>query len=419
MLRILLAVAAFALTLVHGGTAEPLKADSWAMPQVAKFASANGQFRLTVTPAKIGSQLEYFRDRVAEDEGRKAPPAATATAVLERNLSDGKWQEQWRGPLLNRVAPVRVLVSDDGQRMVTFDDWHGVGTGPNVVAIYDGKGALVKVYALADLLPENYIAALSRSVSSIQWSGEHRIDGERGVLVLAIALPRDAGGSERGYLPLEIGLIDGSLSPPSGPAWEVALAAASRVNADDASAEAQRVLYMTEPLAAPNANTEREWHDYLKEAFYRLTPDYLQGPVPVTSVLRSPDAADYKISETWVLEEFADEAEFAGDGITYASLGPPENLVRMLRKASASVPPGSMAKSTVYVAIPASHREAAAAAIARTGARFVWLDPAAAIPQRPERIPGSPEEAAADEIIQRNMTSNAEEAARDAAAHMK
>ncbi len=147
------------------------EADSWVPPQVETYYSANRQFRLTVHPRPFSNALAYFTDKVCEREPAGAPRGSierTARAVMERR--DGAtWRRVWAAPLTNEVAPVDALVTDDGRFAVTFDNWHMMGHGDNVVAIHGLDGRLVRALGLTDMLPEAFVRALPRSVSSIGW----------------------------------------------------------------------------------------------------------------------------------------------------------------------------------------------------------------------------------------------------------
>jgi hypothetical protein len=71
-----------------------------------------------------------------------------------------------------------------------------------VVVIYRTDGTVVKRYSLAELLSKKVVRKLPRSVSSIWWGGEHRLDDQRQEVVLAIVaegrsfLQQDAKYSE-------------------------------------------------------------------------------------------------------------------------------------------------------------------------------------------------------------------------------
>ncbi|HEX6160586.1 MAG TPA: energy transducer TonB [Thermoanaerobaculia bacterium] len=158
------------------------------MPEPETFHSAGGQWRLTVTPRRLEGQLEYFSDKVA---GRDNPGVAEGAkadgprADLYTKAGGGRWQRVARWQLVNEVAPVSAIVANDGT-VVTFDNWHAMGHGDDVVVIYRPDGSLVRKLGLADLLEEEDISQLSHSVSSISWSGTHRVDEGKRVLLLEI-----------------------------------------------------------------------------------------------------------------------------------------------------------------------------------------------------------------------------------------
>ena len=95
--------------------------------------------------------------------------------------------------MLNRVAPVTVLISEVALsgiggpvQVVTFDDWHHVGTSSNTVVIYSTGGSVICRHALADLIPSSDIRQLDRSVSSVSWRQKAAIDADSRRLVLTI-----------------------------------------------------------------------------------------------------------------------------------------------------------------------------------------------------------------------------------------
>jgi TonB family protein len=166
-----------------------LGADSWSLPDVETFHSADGRWRLVVTPKQLKGQLEYFSDKVAgnPDAGAvETVPANVARGELFRKASGGTWQRVARWRLVNAVAPVSALVANDGT-VVTFDNWHSMGYGDDAVVIYRSDGTLIRKFGLADILEDEDILQLRRSVSSIWWSGTHRLDDEKRLLNLEIA----------------------------------------------------------------------------------------------------------------------------------------------------------------------------------------------------------------------------------------
>jgi TonB family protein len=182
-------VFSIALTLLVMGAFASAHADSWRLPEKEKYYSPNKKYYLEVTPKKLESQLKYFEDKV---EGRgnagalKGVKENRAKGVFYARRADGGYSKKWEFPLLNEVSPVSALVSNRGDFVVTFDNWHSVGYGDDVVVIYRSDGTLVTKFGLEDLLTEGDIETLPRSVSSIHWGAEHYIDETNGILVLKV-----------------------------------------------------------------------------------------------------------------------------------------------------------------------------------------------------------------------------------------
>jgi len=104
-------------------------ADSWPVPTQKEYLSKNGKFSAQVTPA-----------------AEKQKP------MLELSAVDGTSKKLlWQCELRNKVAPVEVFVADDGQYVVTNDEWHGRGYGEYVVAFY-GMNGLIKNYSMEQVL---------------------------------------------------------------------------------------------------------------------------------------------------------------------------------------------------------------------------------------------------------------------------
>lgn len=190
-----------------------LAADTWRMPTVEDFFSANRSFRLRITPAPIQSQLAFWEDGPDRahpgQRGPSAPVPARAVLGVKR----------WWGyrtirafDLVNPVAPVDALVSDDGSRIVTFDDWHSMGFGSNVVVLYDHEGRLVRKLALADFLSPGDIDVLPRSASSIWWSGRHEIKGSQ--LTLKVVTKESINPSESRIIKVPLDLTSGAPLEP-------------------------------------------------------------------------------------------------------------------------------------------------------------------------------------------------------------
>ena len=358
----------------------PSCADSWMLPTTTTYTSCAGHARITVSPRDLKSQLGYFDDKVknVDPAGQKKGGSPVASARLER-LVDRRWQVIWEHQIANDVAPVSALVRDDGEYAVTFDDWHGTGYGPNVVVIYGARGKTVRALALSDVVPADYIKALPHSVSSIHWRGDPRFSPDGQKLIIPVVIPSEDFTSDPATIDIVVDLVDGSVSPNHPGAWNAAEATGRKVLAAQVAYEAATKAAFLAPLLGPKANAEREWHDYLREAVGRMIGD---DETPSTTVLRLPGADNYAVSETWVHDALT---ESYADKVALASLSEP-NLVAVLKRVMSKLPDRSLSKVTAFIAVSDQNWPAVVATMRRSGANIVQLDPAKAIPQRPERI---------------------------------
>jgi len=172
-------------------------ADSWIPPKRTTYLSETKVYRFTVQPPDLSS-LDAFLALDSEDyllvsvlEQRNTNRQVYCEGTLERRNDNGDYELIWRRPLLNRVSPVAVFISEvalagDPVQVVTFDDWHQVGTSSNTVVIYSTKGRVICRHTLADLIPDSDIQQLQRSVSSVSWREKVAVDSESKRLVLTI-----------------------------------------------------------------------------------------------------------------------------------------------------------------------------------------------------------------------------------------
>ena len=187
-------------------------ADSWTLPSRQTFTSPSGRFEVDIYPKRLSSQLHYFDDKVhgRSDAGgvtglRENSPRAVMYSVNRLGL-----RHRLLGfRLVNEVAPVSALVSDDGRRLVTFDNWHGMGYGDDVVVIYRSDGTLVRKFSLEELLTAEDVRELPRSISSRYWSAWEQIDPITSRLVLGISRCHFRDECHEVPVPLEIDLETG------------------------------------------------------------------------------------------------------------------------------------------------------------------------------------------------------------------
>lgn len=372
-------------------------ADSWALPETETTLSANGQYRFTVEPVGIESQMAYFEEEAAAAKAGKTVERPAPLGLLEQRNTAGKWEPVWAIPLLNPMAPVSVLVSDDGRHVVTFDNWHSMGHGEHVVVIYGLEGKLVRSMALTDIVPADFIDALPHSVSSIQWRQSEALTDAGTTLTVKMPVPGEEPHSEDAEtIAFTITLADGAVIPPDADEWEAAQCAAGKVIADLKQAEAERIAALIQPLTVPTTCELRDWHNYLNEAHIRRSDQPPFDASVSTTVLFARNHPRHRESVEWLHENMLDGWGAEREG-AFVSPCDPDGLVVAVADIMEDAKPGSLRKASFHVSAPRPQFTEIARLIAPSGAKTVWLDPAKAIPQRPDRIPGSPEEKAAIE----------------------
>ena len=146
-----------------------LFADQWFPAKTEKYYSKNREYYLKVIPGCciIKKQKSCF-------------------GILYKTKKFARDKKIWEIALDNNVAPVDVIVSESGDYIITFDNWHQKGYGDNVIVIYDKKGNLLKKFSLEEVLTKYEISKIPISVSSRWWGTGHFIDEENEVLILRI-----------------------------------------------------------------------------------------------------------------------------------------------------------------------------------------------------------------------------------------
>lgn len=363
-------------------------ADKWFPASTEQYVSADGAWRLTVEPRPITSPLNYFQDAEDGKERSGSVPGsnqASAMGTMERRI-DGAWQPVWERPLRNDVAPVAAVALPGGEAM-TLDNWHSMGHGQGAVVLYNAQGTAVAAYALTDFLPKDYVRALPRSVSSINWRGEPKaLPGGKRVSVPVFVPSENSGQAPRDdgaqFVPVIFDLEVGRVEPPAGADWERAEQAARQVLAKQLLAEAEWRRRFIEPLQVPASAELRDWHRYLDEAFLRLDPDWREG-TPETIVLRSPAAPDYHASFAWIRDALRREDR---EGALMLASPSQDALLERIEAEAKRVRGGALSQASVYLALDDSHFARARSALMHSGANLIQIDPATAISQRPERL---------------------------------
>ena len=164
----------------------------------------------------------------------------------------------------------------------------------------------------------------------------------------------------------------------------MAIAAAKAVARREDEYDEQARKAFRAPLLGPKKNTEVAWHDYLREAFYRTSPDWKDNTT-ATTVLRDAAAPDYAASEGWLRDDLL-ALSYRPDTISIASVAPLEVLLARMKAILNGSKPGLLRGVRVFVAAPTATLPELEAIFANTGAKVSCFDPNKPIPQRPERI---------------------------------
>lgn len=365
------------------------RADEWPMPKAETYFSQDRHVRFTVTPRAIAGPLAYFQGKI-DGEKRAGQRAGNAQSfvrgVLERQQDDGHWSVVWDRALVNDVSPVSALVTNSARYVVTFDNWHSMGSGDNVVVIYGPEGSLVRAMALSDFLPDYYIEALPRTVSSLWWSGKHQFSAPEDHVILKVVIPSDAGPfDEHTTIDVPVQLATGIIETLDSSGWQSALAQAAKKAKELKDEEVARRKWFVEPLLGPTSASEPDWHQYLREAFYRLAPDWKDGS-PWTTVLRARTAEDVSLAKKWAREDLRGENAGEGSNLMFATAASSEYLIQILTNAVRTAKPNSLKGKRIYVVAPTVFRDRVAGVLEPTGATVIVLDPAVPIPQRKERL---------------------------------
>jgi hypothetical protein len=136
-------------------TPSVLIADQWQAPRKTNVESTNGNFRLTIVP---------------HTDADSHPGRCRATLV---HLKGSEQTTCWSRFLINKVAPVKAFVSNDGKSVVTLNEWYRADECP--VVIYDEKGGLVKQHTIETLGIHDPELKLTMSMSG-QWWDENSVE---------------------------------------------------------------------------------------------------------------------------------------------------------------------------------------------------------------------------------------------------
>ena len=228
--------------------------DSWGLPEKESVHSANGRFRLDITPVQLLGILPYFQDKATGQDRPGAADHRPCRGRLCERLADGREREIWRGVLGNEVSPVGAAVADDGRYFVTVDNWHSIGYGDNVVAAYgpivEGK-AETRCWGLEQILSPEQMKKVLCTTSSRHWRSNYWLDAPTASFCVACEPAEN--------LWLRLDLQHGQWHPGSVADLKAQMPQASPAQVDDVLGLAvERKLQGLEEIARPIADDLRK-----------------------------------------------------------------------------------------------------------------------------------------------------------------
>jgi len=199
------------------------------MPVQKEYLSENHKYKLIVTPSEYFSRPVSFWEILFGSLWIFKPSHSQLPCVAQLYQLDqnSHFKLVWKKNLKNECTPVHALASNDGENVVTIDDWGSIGEGENVVVIYGKEGEFIKSYSLKDILaiktvkdeipdekniysyqyssyffpPENSSSTQNvqfvRSITSTFWGNGHYIDNKNHKLVLLVVKNNEFPLSEK------------------------------------------------------------------------------------------------------------------------------------------------------------------------------------------------------------------------------
>ena len=227
------------LTMVLGvAAAEAVAQDRRPLREVR---SENGRFVLRVQPGR---------------EGQKDTRGCRAT-LYERSRERRRDAKRWTSKLVNEVAPSLAHIRNDGQFVVTLDEFRCAGAA-HAVVIYDAKGKRVKEFRLTELLRGEdwkhvrvrkravlwlpgarfeFVDEPEQFVITLKWKRQIRIDLKKLVVTDERAAERD---EQVGEIPPEILALLGAAEDEQDLVAELQqILAQARASGEELSPEAQ------------------------------------------------------------------------------------------------------------------------------------------------------------------------------------
>ena len=145
-------------------------ADKWPAPSVQDYYSADSSYFVRVFPFTTPVKYHKWQEASPKKKRRFSAKDTVQTPCHAMLYERTKVAPSliWKQNLVNQIAPVDAIVSNDGRYVVTFDNHHSMGYGKDVMVVYDYQGNLLKQYSLEQISPfpiNRYVA----SRSSLWW----------------------------------------------------------------------------------------------------------------------------------------------------------------------------------------------------------------------------------------------------------
>lgn len=141
---------------------QAVKADYWPDPTCKKYYTADRSRTLLIVPA---CSFPKKQKKKIKDTCLECHAVRPCIAYVYDSMTGNKATYQFQ--LINQVAPTAAFISNNGQYVITIDNWGSRGWGDDVMVIYK-NGILLKKYSLEDISPIP-VAQYSHSISSIYW----------------------------------------------------------------------------------------------------------------------------------------------------------------------------------------------------------------------------------------------------------
>jgi hypothetical protein len=145
-------------------------ADEWIKPIIKSYFSENGNYMIKVFPTEYPEKYGDWLNSKPDKKKRFSVEDTTVTlchAILYQ-IEKADTIEIWNKKLINKLAPMMIIISNDGKSFVTFDNWCSLGYGSDVMVVYDERGEVIKKYKLEDFSPFP-INKYKMTILSIWW----------------------------------------------------------------------------------------------------------------------------------------------------------------------------------------------------------------------------------------------------------